>query len=148
MRDAGWEARVKILNANGYARYDESSSRMLGDTCELLLQHYGGDLRELRERSGCNPKEEIRLLQDFKGIGETGAAIFMREVQAVWDEVFPFIDQRGQRGATILGLPKTASVLAELVEGPRQMAHLASCLVRVDLMSDSGRKKLLEKNRG
>src|SRR5262245_21970649 len=30
MRASTWEERVRVLNHNGYARYDESTSRMLG----------------------------------------------------------------------------------------------------------------------
>src|SRR5919204_3314586 len=41
---ATWAQRVRVLNRSGYARYDESTSRMLGEDCELLLERYRGDL--------------------------------------------------------------------------------------------------------
>lgn len=143
MCDAGWEKRVKILNENGYARYDERTSRMLGDSSELLLDKYGGDLRRLREAAGHDPEKETSLLQEFKGIGKVGAAIFRREVQAIWDEAYPFVDERAQQGAIKAGLPKTAPSLANLTDNPRRMAHLASSLVRLDLLRESERKKIL-----
>ena len=52
LADSTWEERVKILNENGYARYDESTARMLGDTVEHMLDRYGGDLRRLRDEAG------------------------------------------------------------------------------------------------
>src|SRR5438876_1727254 len=63
---ATWAQRVRVLNRSGYARYDESTSRMLGEDCELLLQRYRGDLRRLREEAGRNPKRERALLKEFK----------------------------------------------------------------------------------
>jgi endonuclease III len=78
MASATWEERTRILNRAGYARYDESTSRMLGETSRMILDHYHGDLRNLREAAGRNPQEERRLLEQFKGIGDVGADIFIR----------------------------------------------------------------------
>ncbi len=55
MAAASWADRAEVLNGAGYARYDERTSTMLGQTAELLLRDYGGDLRRLRERAGCWP---------------------------------------------------------------------------------------------
>jgi endonuclease III len=79
MAEAGWEARTRALNRSGYARYDESASRMLGDTSALIVEAYGGDLRKLRQAAGRDPEAERRLLKEFKGIGDVGADIFCRE---------------------------------------------------------------------
>jgi len=70
---------VRVLNRAGYARYDESTSRMLGDTCALLLERYRGDLRKLREEAGHDPQRERALLKEFKGLGDVGVDIFSRE---------------------------------------------------------------------
>lgn len=51
MAEATWRQRTDVLNRAGYARYDESTSRMLGDTAQLLLDRYRGDLRKLREEA-------------------------------------------------------------------------------------------------
>jgi endonuclease III len=132
MADSTWEERTRTLNKAGYARYDESTSRMLGDTVELLLERYGGDLRELRKQAERDPSRERRLLKEFKGIGDVGADIFFREAQVAWEELFPFADDRSLAGARKLGLPDTPQGLLELV-GRDDYARLVAALVRVQL---------------
>ena len=132
MAAATWEQRVKVLNTYGYARYDEKTSRFLAETSALLLEKYGGDLRKLRAAAGQNPARERELLRECKGIGEVGVDIFFREAQLIWDELYPFGDQRALRSARRLGLPGDAQSLARFV--PRtQFAQLIAALVRVDL---------------
>jgi hypothetical protein len=60
---ATWEERARTLNEAGYARYDERTSSMLGDTASFLLEHYGGDLRRLREQAERDPGALRRLLK-------------------------------------------------------------------------------------
>ncbi|MFW5697815.1 MAG: hypothetical protein ACOCX1_04580, partial [Fimbriimonadaceae bacterium] len=127
MADATWKDRVDILNNNGYARYDESTSRMLGENAEVLIGKYAGDLRKLREEAEKDPKKEHELVQQFKGIGELGANIFCREAQLVWDELHPFSDERALETAEEIGLPKDAKRLADQVsqtDYPRLLAAL------------------------
>jgi hypothetical protein len=132
-----WAQRVRVLNRAGYARYDESTSRMLGDTCALLLERYRGDLRRLREQAERDPRRERALLKEFKGIGDIGVDIFFREAQVAWDELYPFADRRALRAAERLGLRGDANALARLVEGDvREFARLAAALVRVGLERD------------
>ena len=135
MVEATWAERTKILNRSGYARYDESTSRMLGDTAALLIEQYGGDLRRLRERAGSDPAAERRLLQEFKGIGETGADIFCREAQVAWPELYPFADSRALGAARKLGLGDDAKALAKLVE-QRDFPRLVAALIRTSLAKD------------
>jgi endonuclease III len=132
MDSATWEERTRILNRAGYARYDESTSRMLGETSRMILDHYHGDLRNLREAAGRNPQEERRLLEQFKGIGDVGADIFMREVQLVWDELYPFADRRALSAAAKLGLGADAQALARRVEAS-EFPRLLAALVRTDV---------------
>ena len=47
MADADWQRRTDVLNESGYARFDERTSTMLGETAEMALEDYRGDLREL-----------------------------------------------------------------------------------------------------
>jgi hypothetical protein len=68
---------------------------------------------------------------EFKGIGPTGADIFLREVQSVWPDVGPYADARVSEGAKKLGLPATPRGLARLADSPKDMAAIASALVRV-----------------
>jgi hypothetical protein len=90
----GWAQRVRVLDRAGYVRYDESTSRMLGDACTLLLERYRGDLRCLREEAERDPRRERALLKEFKGIGDVGVDIFFREAQIAWDELYPFADRK------------------------------------------------------
>ncbi|MFP4281469.1 MAG: endonuclease [Verrucomicrobiota bacterium] len=137
MRAATWEERVKVLNENGYARYDESTSRMLAETCKILHEAFRNDLRRLREEVDGDSGALEKRLQIFKGIGANGAAIFHREVQAVWDEVHPFFDDRALDGADALHLPRDPHKLANLVDSPAETAWLAAALVHVTLAKDA-----------
>src|SRR5262249_24753893 len=94
MADATWQDRVDVITWHGYKRYDERASTMLGDTAQLVLNKYDGDLRNLREAADRNVKREHELLQEFSGIGPVGADIFLREVQTVWDEAYPYADSK------------------------------------------------------
>jgi endonuclease III len=129
---SSWEERTATLNAAGYGRYDERTATMLGETADLVLTEYGGDLRHLRDAAGRDPSDERRRLKVFKGIGDVGADIFLRDVQLVWDELYPFADRIALESAKRLGLPDTADGLANLIE-PARFPNLVSALVRVTL---------------
>ncbi len=133
MRDAGREDRVRVLHDAGYARYDESTATMLGKTANLLLTEYGGDLRRLRERADGDLAGLTRLLKEFTGIGDVGADIFLREVQAAWTEVYPFVDKRALAAARRLGLADGSKDLADLAKNGPALACLDAALVRVGL---------------
>jgi hypothetical protein len=125
-----WEARTRALNESGYARYDEKTSRMLGEAAELLNDRYHGDLRELREEAERDPDTERELLKAFKGVGDVGVDIFFRETQDLWDELYPFADDRVLDAADRLGLGDSAASLARLVSRedlPRLEASLLRC---------------------
>ncbi|MGX1098080.1 endonuclease III [Amorphus sp. MBR-141] len=132
MAAATWEQRTKVLNEAGYARYDESTSRRLAEVSEKLLDAYGGDLRRLRKQAGEDPKRMRDLLKDFKGIGDVGADIFCREVQAAWPELYPFVDQKSVDSAKKLGLASSKEAVAKLVP-QKDLPRLLAALVRTDL---------------
>lgn len=136
MAASTWEERTRVLNGSGYARYDESTSRMLGQTTHLLIDRYRGDLRNLREEAERDPDAERHLLQRFTGIGSVGASIFCREVQVVWDEVLPFADDRVLDVARDLGLGSDAAALHGLVDDADQLTRLVVALVRSGLADD------------
>jgi hypothetical protein len=135
MADTTWEQRTRTLNQAGYARYDESTSRMLGDTAEMLLDKYQGDLRRLRDAAGRDPGRERTLLKECKGIGDVGADIFCREAQVAWDELFPFADRRALEAAGRLGLEDDAARLAGRVSR-KDYPRLLAALVRTGLGKD------------
>ena len=132
MAEATWKERVLILNRNGYARFDEKTSRFLQEVADHCLEAYGGDLRKLREKAGRNPDRERKLLKEFKGIGDVGADIFFREVQVAWDEFYPFADRRALQAAGRLGLGSDAQALSKLVPKD-ELPALLTALLRADL---------------
>src|SRR6201994_5044418 len=83
MSEASWQDRVDALGRGHYRRYDERTATMLGDGAELIAERWHGDLRRLRDEAGGEAGRIGSLVQEFPGIGPAGAAIFLREVQAV-----------------------------------------------------------------
>lgn len=94
--------RRTLIDAFGrasYARYDESSATRLSDMAQLVVDQYSGDLREISRRSSDDVETAKRMLMMFKGIGDTGADIYLREIQDVWTWVRPYFDKRATRTA-------------------------------------------------
>lgn len=135
LADSTWRERTDVLNRAGYARYDESTSRMLGDTVALLLDEYGGDLRKLRAHAERDAEVERKLLMQCKGIGEVGADIFFREAQIVWDEHYPFADKVALRAAAKLDLGHNGKALAAHVDAG-DYPRLVAALIRAELAGD------------
>lgn len=136
MAGASWQDRVDALGRGHYKRYDESTATRLGDGATLLTDRWGGDLRKLHEEGGDAAGKLASLLTEFPGVGPTGASIFLREVQAVWPGVAPYLDRKTLDGARAIGLPSQAGKLADLVSQAR-IADLAAALVRVSLSRDA-----------
>jgi endonuclease III len=132
--DAQRRTMIEAFGRAGYARYDESSATRLVDIATAVREHYHGDLRELASAAEARTGRAATLLQEFKGIGETGADIFLREVQDTWTWVRPYFDERALGAAGELGLPTDVDALAALA--PRRVASLAAALVRVSLNAE------------
>jgi endonuclease III len=133
--------RRTMISAFGrahYVRYDESSATRLTDMAERVHDEYSGDLREISSRSQQDIGEARRMLKKFKGIGDTGADIYLREIQDVWTWVRPYFDDRATAAAKQLGLPAEPAKLGALA--PRANARLAAALVRVSLDDDMRRQ--------
>ncbi|HLH58593.1 MAG TPA: endonuclease [Streptosporangiaceae bacterium] len=137
MREASWQDRVDALGRGHYKRYDERTSTMLGQAAELLDERWGGDLRRLRDEANGEAAKIAALLEEFPGIGPSGASIFLREVQAAWPSVAPYADDRVGKGARAVGLPADAGKLAALVTSNEEFARLCAALVRVTLSKDA-----------
>lgn len=135
MAQSSWEERTRALNQSGYARYDESTSTELGEAAALLLEEYGGDLRRLREKAGRDPQQELRLIQEFKGIGPVGAHIFGREMQIAWEELYPFADAAALDAAQRLHVGEDPKALAAIVER-KDFPRLVAALARTHLAHD------------
>jgi endonuclease III len=138
--DAERATMIRAFGRAHYVRYDESSATRMADIAAMARDEYGGDLRRLADRSDHDVKATARLLQRFKGIGETGADIYLREVQDIWTWVRPYFDERAVKAARDLGLPGDPGKLSDLA--PRGNARLAAALVRVSL-DDNLRDKVL-----
>ncbi len=136
MAEATWAERTKTLNESGYARYDERTSRMLGDGADLLRDEYGGDLRRLREQAEGDTAKIRAAVKQFKGIGDVGADIFCREAQGVWTELAPYVDDKTASAAKALGLPSSAKSIAGLVPDA-DLPRLVAALVRSGLAKDA-----------
>ncbi|GAA4290385.1 endonuclease [Mycobacterium paraffinicum] len=133
--------RQTMIDAFGrahYVRYDESSATRLTGMAEHVRDEYSGDLRELADRSGRDVAAAKRLLKGFKGIGDTGADIYLREVQDVWTWVRPYFDDRATDAAKQLGLPTQPAKLGALA--PQGNARLAAALIRTSLDDDLRRR--------
>lgn len=130
---------IEAFGRAHYVRYDESSATRLTAIAEHLRDEYSGDLRGIAERGNRDVAAAKRMLKEFKGIGDTGADMFLREVQDVWTWVRPYFDDRATAAAKALGLPADPSKLGALA--PRTNARLAAALVR-SALSDEVRQRL------
>jgi hypothetical protein len=129
---------ISALGRAHYVRYDESSATRLTDMAQRVRDEYSGDLREIASRSQQDAGEAKHMLKKFKGIGDTGADIYLREIQDVWTWVRPYFDDRATAAAKQLGLPTEPVKLGALA--PRTSAQLAAALVRVSLDDDMRRQ--------
>lgn len=123
--------RVTDLLGEAGTTYAQEAGIRLVDIARTVEQDYADDLRELAVRSDRNISDVKRKLKEFKGIGDTGADIFLREVQDVWTWVRPYFDKRAMTAAADLGLPSDVDRLGAM--SPRTNARLAAALVRVSL---------------
>ena len=137
MQEASWQDRVDALGRGHYKRYDERTATMLGDGAALAIERWHGDLRRLRDEAGGEPGAIGQLLQEFPGIGPAGASIFLREVQAVWPSVAPYVDDRVRQGARELGFSSDPGLLARRAGSDEDLARLAAALVRVTLTKNA-----------
>jgi endonuclease III len=129
--DADRRTVIDAFGRAGYARYDESSATRLCDIASEVRDVYDGDLRNLAANCHQDPASAAEALQRFNGIGQTGADIFLREVQDVWHWVRPYFDDRALAAAADLDLPDQPADLGDLA--PRSNSRLAAALVRVSL---------------
>lgn len=136
--DADRQTMIDAFGRAHYVRYDESSATRLTDMAERVRDDYSGDLRELAARSEHDTASAKRMLKKFKGIGDTGADIFLREVQDVWTWVRPYFDDRATGAGKKLGLPAEPDKLGSLA--PQANARLAAALVRASLDDDVRRR--------
>lgn len=129
--DADRATMIAAFGRAGYARYDESSATRLTELATVVRDRYAGDLRTLAQETGQDTRAAAQALQQFDGIGPTGADIFLREAQNVWSWAQPYFDDRARASARDLGLPDDSGKLLKLSSG--RPAELAAALIRVSL---------------
>jgi endonuclease III len=133
--------RRTMIDAFGrahYVRYDESSATRLTEMAQRVVDEHSGDLRDIARRSSEDVGAAKRMFKKFRGIGDTGADIYLREVQDVWTWVRPYFDKRAIKTAKALGLPSDPQKLGALA--PKANARLAAALVRASLDDDMRRQ--------
>jgi endonuclease III len=135
LAEAPQQQLLAALGRGGYRRYDLRTAALLPELARAVLDRYGGDLRRLGAAADQDVVRTAALLREFPGIGPTGAAVFLREVQAVWPWVRPYLDDRSRAGARRIGLPDDAESLASLAGG-NDIARLVSGLARVSRVRD------------
>ena len=141
MRDSTWQQRVDALGRGGYRRYDESTATALAEGAEVVRDRWDDDLRTVRER--CAGSEQLadglagglaetvaEEVQAVPRLGPVGAGIFVREVQAVWRDLEPYLDGRAADAAAAAGLSRQPDRLAAHVPDG-SFAALAATLARL-----------------
>jgi hypothetical protein len=87
--DAGWDFLVNpIMREGGYVRYDGRKSDQIVRNCTMLLERYGGSLRQLHARA-TDSRELEQCLLAFYGIGPVTVNIFLRELRPYWRKADP-----------------------------------------------------------
>ena len=81
---AGWDKLVEILDKGHYVRFDYSTATKLLDVCRALKEKYGTITNLLKQVQSID--ELSSHLQEFKGIGQKTAKIFLRDIRPVFLE--------------------------------------------------------------
>lgn len=103
-----------------------SMSGRIESTADMVLEKYEGSLENLRKAAEKDPQKEMKLIREFKGVGETGVNIFCREAQLHWEELFPFADERTLETLAHHGIHcSSAQEVADLVDNDRCVSSLA-----------------------
>ena len=113
MIDTGWDGLVAILDAGGYTRYDFKTATKLLAVCATLLRDYAGNLDALHAAASGPRDLEARLKALGKGIGDTTAAIFLRELRGIWSKAEPLLSPLALSAAQALGYLRRGRVTSE-----------------------------------
>ncbi|KAK4686165.1 hypothetical protein P7C73_g3963, partial [Tremellales sp. Uapishka_1] len=147
--EAGYEGRRKVM-WDARTQHKEKTASQLGDLVEGVRELCGDGASEedlaglvgVREKiKGMKVDEAVKVVEKtltaIKGIGPGGVTIFLRRVQADWEEVFPYADGKSMEAAVAMGLVSKgvgAEELAKIVDGDRaKYVRLLDVLVGLNL---------------
>lgn len=116
---AGWDRLVEVLDSGGYARYDYSTATNLLGIAKTLKEKHGS-LERLHAESS-SPRDLEERLQGFKGVGQVGVNIFLRELRGIWEKAKPKPSPMAVVTAQRIGLD------------PEEVERYESQLVRLNL---------------
>ena len=121
IREAGNEGCRQALD-QARTQHRQKTAEELVLLSDAVVDSWGhGDedvsLEQVREASGHDCEEEREMLKkNVKGLGKTGLDIFGRRIQGVWQEFYPFVDQRTLAAAEKLGLPSSVEELRAMLD--------------------------------
>ncbi len=126
---------VEVLEEAGYPGNAGEVARALSESADMVLEDYEGDLRGLRSMVDGDRERLRELLLRLPGMSDAGVDVFLRDVQAIWQELAPFADPEALGAARRLELAGSAEELLELVRagGAEKLAWLVGALRLVDL---------------
>ncbi|KAI8277455.1 hypothetical protein K4K56_000576 [Colletotrichum sp. SAR 10_98] len=149
--EAGFEGRRKVM-WEARTQHKEKSAAQLGDLVDGVrgicgegeedgsleqMEGLRAQVKDLKSVEEAQKKVEKILTDGIKGVGPTGAGIFLRRVQGDWEEVFPYADQRALEVAVMFGLIKEgdwAQELSKSVDDHRgKFVRLLDVLVGIQL---------------
>jgi hypothetical protein len=79
---------IEAHGRGGYVRYDVITAEYVMGICRKMLEEYNGDIEKLDEVSR-NPRELMKRIQEFRGVGPVTAKIFLRELRELWANADP-----------------------------------------------------------
>lgn len=122
LRKAGYGG-VRAALDEARTQHRQKTAEQLVNLAELFVGSEGVDeddssLEHVRKASEHDPEKERDLLQSkVKGLAKMGLDIFGRRIQGVWEEWYPFGDEKSLQATEKLGLPGDAEELQKIVEG-------------------------------
>jgi hypothetical protein len=87
--DAGWDQIVKVLEKNGYTRYDYTIASEIIDAFKDLIKRYDGKLSRLYDSSGDSKDLERRIKTLGRGLNPVAVSVFLRDMRQVWPKAEP-----------------------------------------------------------
>jgi hypothetical protein len=123
IQQAGHERHLKAVY-DARTQHKDKTATQIGQIADVVLQNYtskddkdGTRLQKLlNDHNEDVDKALDDLQQKINGLGNTGVKIFLRRIQWLWSEGYPYVDDRTQHSLLKLGLPTEGSELAKLID--------------------------------